>query len=239
MKVMLKTDFLVARSMLLQMVGICIFVGIVMCYFMGSTVAGCAAIAAMVPFMYLFSISALDEQNGWERFRLTLPLSRRQVVFGRYASVFVVTLGVAVFAALLGLIIAWVAGVLAPYLPDLHFEELTFEAAPPLAIFASTFLCSFVILMGSAVALPLIARFGMSKATRIAPLVVVIVLAFGVGFLGNAETSFDFMKTLEVWVDTGALGNLALVFVGVYLVGLIAYIVSAFVATKLYEQRQF
>lgn len=239
MKVMFKTDFLVARSMLLQMAVIGVLIGIIMIYATGSTVAGCAAIAAMVPFMYLFSIAALDEQNGWERFRLTLPLSRRQVILGRYASVFIVTLVVALLAALLGLAVAYVAGILAPWQPDLHFEELTFEAAPPLAIFASTFLCSFVILMGSAVALPLIARFGMSKATRIAPLVVVIVLAFGVGFLGNAETSFDFMKTLEVWVDTGALGNLALVFVGVYLVGLIAYIVSAFVATKLYEQRQF
>ena len=239
MKVMLKTDFLIARSMLLQMAGICIFVGIVMCYFMGSTVAGCAAIAAMVPFMYLFSISALDEQNGWERFRLTLPLSRRQVIFGRYASVFVVTLGVAVFAALLGLAVAYIAGILAPWQPELRFAELTFDAAPPLAIFASTLLCSFIILIGSAVALPLIARFGMSKATRIAPLIVVVVLAFSVGFLGSAETSFDFMTTIEQWVATGALSNLALLFAGVYLVGLIVYIASAFIATKLYEQRQF
>ena len=239
MKVMLKTDFLVARSMLAQLAVICVFVGAVMCYFMGSTVAGCAAIAAMVPFMYLFSAAALDEQNGWERFRLTLPLSRRQVIFGRYASVFVVTLSVAIFAALLGLAIAYVAGILAPWQPDLHFEKLVLHAAPPAAIFASTFLCSFVILCGSAVALPLIARFGMSKATRIAPLIVVIFLAFGVGFLGSAETSFDFMNIIEQWVTAGDLGNLALLFAAVYLVGLILYIISAFIAVKLYEQRQF
>ncbi len=86
MKAMIVSDFAVLRSALLQLVGICVVIALFMGYAMGTLVGGAAAIAAMPPFMLLFSLAATDEQNGWERFRLTLPLTRRQVVFGRYAS---------------------------------------------------------------------------------------------------------------------------------------------------------
>ena len=86
MKAMIVSDFAVLRSALLQLVGICVVIALFMGYAMGTLVGGAAAIAAMPPFMLLFSLAATDELNGWERFRLTLPLTRRQVVFGRYAS---------------------------------------------------------------------------------------------------------------------------------------------------------
>ena len=85
MKAMIVSDFAVLRSVLLQLLGICLVVALFMGYVMGA-VDTAAAIAAMVPFTGLFSLAAYDEQNNWERFRLTLPLTRRQVVFGRYAS---------------------------------------------------------------------------------------------------------------------------------------------------------
>ena len=86
MKAMIVSDFAVLRSALLQLLGICAIIALFMGYVMGA-VGTAAAIAAMVPFMGLFSLAAYDEQNNWERFRLTLPLTRRQVVFGRYASI--------------------------------------------------------------------------------------------------------------------------------------------------------
>ena len=82
MKAMIVSDFAVLRSALLQLLGICAIIALFMGYVMGA-VGTAAAIAAMVPFMGLFSLAAYDEQNNWERFRLTLPLTRRQVVFGR------------------------------------------------------------------------------------------------------------------------------------------------------------
>ena len=81
MKAMIVSDFAVLRSALLQLLGICLVIALFMGYVMGA-VGTAAAIAAMVPFMGLFSLAAYDEQNNWERFRLTLPLTRRQVVFG-------------------------------------------------------------------------------------------------------------------------------------------------------------
>jgi len=77
MKTMIVSDFAALRSALLQLVGICLVVSLFMSYVMGA-VGTSAAIGAMIPFMCLFSLAALDEQNGWERFRLTLPITRRQ-----------------------------------------------------------------------------------------------------------------------------------------------------------------
>lgn len=238
MKTMLISDLLVARNMLLQMAGICALVGVVMCYVMETTIGGICAITAMAPFMYLFSISSLDEQDGWERFRLTLPLNRRQVIFGRYASVFVVNIGFALFAIVLGLAIAAVSGLLANWQPDSQFSWLSFDSAPPAALLSAVVMVSFVILIGSAVALPLVARFGMTKATRFAPLVVVLILAFGLGFIGSSETSFDFINTIEFWMETGNTANLALLLAGLFVFCLVLYTISAFIAAKLYEKRE-
>ena len=101
MKAMIVSDFAVLRSALLQLLGICAIIALFMGYVMGA-VGTAAAIAAMVPFMGLFSLAAYDEQNNWERFRLTLPLTRRQVVFGRYASIALLTVGSLALALVLG-----------------------------------------------------------------------------------------------------------------------------------------
>ncbi|MEC4273128.1 ABC-2 transporter permease [Adlercreutzia sp. R25] len=239
MKTMMLSDLLVARSMLLQMLSICVFVGLVMCYAMDTTVGGIAAVAAMVPFMYLFTIAGMDEQNGWERFRLTLPVSRRQVVLGRYASVLLVVLATTVVAILLGLAVAAVASAIAGGQPDAPLAGLALDANPPAAIAASALAAALVILMGASVALPLIARFGMTKATRFAPLVVVLVLAVGVGLFGESIPALDLVTNLNTWLADGSWGAVAALVAGVVAGALAVYAASAFVAVKLYEQRAF
>ena len=118
MKAMIVSDFAVLRSVLLQLLGICLVIALFMGYVMGA-VGTAAAIAAMVPFTGLFSLAAYDEQNNWERFRLTLPLTRRQVGFGRYASIALLTVGSLALALVLGLGIAALAGLLpAEWLPE-------------------------------------------------------------------------------------------------------------------------
>lgn len=118
MKAMIVSDFAVLRSALLQLLGICLVIALFMGYVMGA-VGTAAAIAAMIPFTGLFSLAAYDEQNNWERFRLTLPLTRRQVVFGRYASIALLTVGSLALALVLGLGIAALAGLLpAEWLPE-------------------------------------------------------------------------------------------------------------------------
>ena len=238
MKTMLASDLLTARGSLLQLLGICAVIGVIMCYAMETTIGGVAAIAAMCPFMYLFTVAALDEQNGWERFRLTLPISRRQVVFGRYASLLVVTLATTVVAFAVGAVISFAAGALSDGQPDARLTLMSFEFNPPALIFASTALAALVILTACAVALPLIARFGMTKATRFVPLVFVMAIAAAVGFLGTDIPALDIFITLELWTETGNWGALAGAGAIVALAVLTLYMISAFVAAKLYEQRE-
>ena len=181
MKAMIVSDFAVLRSALLQLLGICAIIALFMGYVMGA-VGTAAAIAAMVPFMGLFSLAAYDEQNNWERFRLTLPLTRRQVVFGRYASIALLTVGFLALALALGLGIAALAGLLpAQWLP----ESLSPAENTPEMIVGSTIGGVSVVAIAMAVAMPVITRFGMTKAARIVPVIVVLVVAFAVAFFGS------------------------------------------------------
>lgn len=160
MKAMIVSDFAVLRSVLLQLLGICLVIALFMGYVMGA-VGTAAAIAAMVPFTGLFSLAAYDEQNNWERFRLTLPLTRRQVVFGRYASIALLTVGSLALALVLGLGIAALAGLLpAEWLP----ESLSPSENTPEMIVGSTVGGVSVVAIAMAVAMPVITRFGMTKA---------------------------------------------------------------------------
>ena len=181
MKAMIVSDFAVLRSVLLQLLGICLVIALFMGYVMGA-VGTAAAIAAMVPFTGLFSLAAYDEQNNWERFRLTLPLTRRQVVFGRYASIALLTVGSLALALVLGLGIAALAGLLpAEWLP----ESLSPSENTPEMIVGSTVGGVSVVAIAMAVAMPVITRFGMTKAARIVPIIVVLIVAFAVAFFGN------------------------------------------------------
>ena len=109
MKTMIVADFSTMRSALLQLVGICLIIAVFMGVVADTVVGAIAAITAMLPFMFLFSLAATDEQNGWERFRLTMPITRRQVVFGRYASLALLTVAAALFGLLLAAVIIGVA----------------------------------------------------------------------------------------------------------------------------------
>lgn len=236
MKAMIVTDFCTLRNALLQLVGICVIIALFMGYAMGTLIGAAAAIAAMPPFMLLFSLAATDEQNGWERFRLTLPLTRRQVVFGRYASLGIIAIGTIVFAlALSFLLLGVISFVPAGLLP----EGLTPADNPPAALVGSVVGAVGVITLGMAIALPLVFRFGMTRATRFVPVIVVIAVAAGIGFF-DANISFTsggFFSDLVLWLDTGNnyLFLAAALVAGVALV----YVASAFIAAKLYESREF
>lgn len=180
MKAMIVSDFAVLRSALLQLVGICVVIALFMGYAMGTLVGGAAAIAAMPPFMLLFSLAATDELNGWERFRLTLPLTRRQVVFGRYASLGLIAAATIAFSLALSFLLLGVISCMPgrAYCP----EGLTPADNPPAALVGSVVGAVGVITLGMAVTLPLIFRFGMTRATRLVPVVVVIAIAAGISF---------------------------------------------------------
>ena len=95
-----------------------------------------------------------------------------------------------------------------------------------------------IIMVAMAVALPLIMRFGMTKAARIVPLIVVVVIAGCVSFF-DADFLFanGMVRDLVTWLDTGS--NYLVAAVGALAAVAVLYVASALIAAKLYERREF
>ena len=234
MKTMIVADFSTMRSALLQLVGISLIIALFMGVIADTVVGPVAVIISMMPFMFLFSLAAVDEQNGWERFRLTMPITRRQVVFGRYASIALLTVATALFGLLLAAVIIGVATALPAGTAP---AGLTAEANPPAMIVGAAVGTVVVIAVGSSVALPLITRFGMTRGARIVPLVVVMAMVTAIGIIGDGASIDSALAGLAQWLDTG---NNYLVAVGATLaVVAVLYIASALLSAKLYEGREF
>lgn len=234
MSAMIRSDFITMKRYLGQLLAVCLVVVVAITAMTQSLVSGVAVFASTVPLMYLFSISAYDEMNGWERFRLTLPISRRQVAFGRYGSFLLVTASCAAVAVLLGLVVEGVLGLLPA---NAVVAGLSPAENPPRIIVDAALLAFSVILPTAALTLPLVMRFGMTKATRLLPAAIVMLLSLGIWLLGNSglfDQGLPFFTAIE---DDSSQGLALCIAAGAVALGL--YGASALVAARLYEQRQF
>lgn len=231
MKTMLMFDLLTAKKLARSQLLLGVVVALVLTVSTGSALCIMPIMALMLAYSVGFTLVAFDERNDWERFRLTLPLSRANVVQGRYATFVVMTLvglvlGVAVTAIVYGLSLA---------LPQTELFAGLFEGMDwqiVLGMVAASIAFSLALWL---VALPLVARFGMTKAVRYLPLIVVI----GVMLLLTGLKDFEapaFLLDFIAWVATPA-GTVA-VAAGTLIIMLVLYAVSATVAVKLYAKRE-
>ncbi|MCI8341556.1 MAG: ABC-2 transporter permease [Eggerthellaceae bacterium] len=228
MKAMVFSDLITARNSFGALLGITLFVSAFIAVGTDTLIAAVACMGAMVPFMYLFSISAYDEQGGWEQFRLTLPLTRRQVAYGRYASMLALTGCAMVLALAAGLLIGAVAGALpAGMVP----EGLLLGVTTPEMLVVAVVAVSLIILLSAAVTLPLIMRFGMTKGTRLVPVVMLLALSAVAGLLGTGLDTIGLDAVLTS-------GSIMMVMAVGAVVALSLYGASALLAARLYEQRE-
>lgn len=228
MKAMVFSDLITARNSFGALLGITLFVSAFIAVGTDTLIAAVACMGAMVPFMYLFSISAYDEQGGWEQFRLTLPLTRRQVAYGRDASMLALTGCAMVLALAAGLLIGAVAGALpAGMVP----EGLLLGVTTPEMLVVAVVAVSLIILLSAAVTLPLIMRFGMTKGTRLVPVVMLLALSAVAGLLGTGLDTIGLDAVLTS-------GSIMMVMAVGAVVALSLYGASALLAARLYEQRE-
>lgn len=66
--------------------------------------AGACAVSAMSPIIIMKSLAGYDNQNGWERYRATLPFSRKDIICARYLCIVVFSVVMACAAALLSIV---------------------------------------------------------------------------------------------------------------------------------------
>lgn len=228
MKAMVFSDLITARNSFGTLLGITLFVSAFIAVGTDTLIAAVACMGAMVPFMYLFSISAYDEQGGWEQFRLTLPLTRRQVAYGRYASMLAVTGCTTVLARAAGLLIGAGAGALPA---EMVSEGLLLGVTTPEMLAVAVVAVDLIILLSAAVTLPLIMRFGMTKGTRLVPVVMLLALSAVAGLLGTGVDAIGLDAVLTS-------GNIMAVMAVAAVVTLALYGASALLAAQLYERRE-
>ncbi len=85
----------------------------------------------------------------------------------------------------------------------------------------------------AALTLPLLMRFGMNKATRLLPLLVVVVAVLASVAIGNVSDGIDMMAVRTFLND-----HTVAIAIGGCVVSVVLYVVSAFIAARLYQARE-
>ena len=220
-------EMTIFRDYARQLVGLGLFVSLCIGLGMQTPLAMPATLTCMFFMMSAMGLAAYDQLNHWELFRLTLPLSRRDVVLGRYAAI--VTFG------LLGMVVGLVAALAATAvvsavgLPGEVGEAFAFD--PDMLGVMAVVTC-FTLLIGSVVAsvvTPLYFRLGQTRATQILPTVIVLLFVVPVVDMELVSAALEALDT-----PTG----MAVSCVVLIALSAVALAISAAISLKLYERRE-
>lgn len=139
MKGLIIKDFLIFKQQA-KVYALIIIVWLFMSFMQKDTMILCGMLSLTSVFITI-TVIAYDEKAGWEKFALTMPISRNNMIISRY----VFTLGIALIANIFGLIINFIV------IKDVDNSLISF-----LFFMAISFL-------GSSILLPLIIKFGTEK----------------------------------------------------------------------------
>lgn len=171
------------------------------------------------------SLAGFDNQNGWERYRATLPFSRKDIICARYLSIIVFSAVMACAAALLSIAsfpLFNSAGI--PLTGQIVFEIAIASAASMLISLMMVFLAQ-----------PLFFRFGHMEALRLS---VGLFALLGCGTMATLSSS----NPISNWLmsiaganpDPAVLGCLC---AGIAVLALALCAISCTVSTKVYRVR--
>lgn len=232
---MLKMEFTVFGQYLRQLAFSILFMAVCFTVGMGSTSMLPGTIFMMGMFSLSNSASHYDEQNDWAAFRLTMPVSRRDVVLGRYLFVLAGTLTVSLLVAVAACLLSWMGG--ASLLPEVVASVVRLDAD---MIRAGVFTLAFCSAMGfviASVSMPVFFKFGQTKATQWLPFIMMFLGVAPVmagGFMGEEaivpmQQALSFAETPE---------GLTSFTVGALIFGAVCYAVSALVSLRVYKARE-
>lgn len=233
MKAAFLCEFTTIRSTFAQLAIIYLIIGVVLGVAMESLVALTACIGAMTPFLLIFTLAGYDATNGWERFRACLPVSRGAIVASRYAIVLVATLAMIALSCILALAL----GALAPMLPlSASAAESLAEQADLSLLLISGLGGSGIVLLVSALVLPFLIRFGMNKAMRIVPVVVMLAILLAIASFSQLAELGAVAQLLHDTVENPA--SQPLVIAGTVVAVLAIYVISFLAAVRLYRSKE-
>lgn len=239
---MIKCDFACLRGVARNLAGTALFVAAILALAMGASGVLCAA-TIVIALSVVNRLMAYDEQNNWQAFRQALPLSRGQVVCGRYA-----TVALCVFASLLvGIAVALLTDLIISVVVSMHpglqlnswseLLDLSLRLRDLVELFVACGAAGVAVsFFGLALTLPFMFRFGFTKGTRYIPLVfVVLSLLVFLGMEGISSSGFDLASLAPLLENTGTIVGISL---GAVLVSLVVYGLSCLISLRLYTTRE-
>lgn len=231
---MMKMELAVLKKYLKQITFTMLIVIVCLVAGMGSLTSVPGVAFFTVTFSVSMSASAYDDQNGWGSYRLVMPVTRREVVQGRYALNLLLAIAAAAVAAVL--MTAFIALGSAVELPEFLANLAVWDNQQLEATLAASISCACIGLCMCSVTLPAYFKFGMTKATQYLPFIMLFlsVAPFLVlGVIGGPL--LDQVKgAIELAETTGGLGLIAFAALAI---SLAVYAASSFIAVRLYSAR--
>ena len=231
---MLKMELTVFGQYLRQLALTMVIMAVCFTIGMGSAARLPGIIFMMAMFSFTTSASHYDEQNDWAAFRLTMPVSRRDVVLGRYLFVVAVALAVSLLVTVVVCLLSWMGE--ASLLPELVANAVCLDAD---MIQTGVFTLAFCSAMGfviASVSMPVFFKFGQTKATQWLPFIMMflgVAPFMVVGFMGE-DAIMAMQQALSFAETPEGLTSFA---VGALLFGAVCYAVSALVSLRVYKAR--
>lgn len=185
--------------------------------------AGACAVSAMSPIIIMNSLAGYDNQNGWERYRATLPFSRKDIICARYLCIIAFSAVMACAAVLLNIIA----------LPFFDHTGILPTGQTVFEITIASAASMLISLMMVFLAQPLFFRFGHMEALRLS---VGLFALMGCGTMAMLSSS----NPISNWLmsiaganpDPAVLGYLC---AGIAVLALALCAISCTVSTKVYR----
>lgn len=241
MKRAFMSELAIVRTLIPSIAGVGLFIFVVLTLANASDgdsgmSAGACAVSAMSPIMIMSSLAGYDNQNGWERYRATLPFSRKDIICARYLCIIAFSAVMACAAVLLNIIALPFfdpTGILA--LPFFDHTGIPSTGQTVFEITIASAASMLISLMMVFLAQPLFFRFGHMEALRFS---VGLFALMGCGTMAMLSSS----NPISNWLmsiaganpDPAVLGGLC---AGIAVLALVLCAISCTVSTKVYRVR--
>lgn len=220
-------NFSIIKRLLAQYTLLYFVVGVFMGVLLKNVNIAIGVMCVVGPFLSAYILFSYDIHNGWERYCMVLPFGRKKYVLGRCLCILVCTILSTAVAALLGTCFVLAAPLFGASLSEFAVPD-TVAMAASIAVFSSA-----LILFSMTCSLPFLFRFGLNKAVRFVPVVMIFLAVLALA----AFSAFVDGETFDA--SWGFLLNSYVLFaVLVAACCLVLYAVSVGVSVKLFKARE-
>ena len=230
MKRAFMSELAIVRTLVPSIAGVGLFIFIVLTLANASDgdsgmSAGACAVSAMSPIMVMSSLAGFDNQNGWERYRATLPLSRKDIICARYLSIIVFSAVMACAAVLLNIIA----------LPILNNTGIPSTGQTIFEIAIASVASMLISLMIVFLAQPLFFRFGHMEALRLSAGLFALLGCLVMAALSSSNPISNWLMSIAgANPDSAVLGCLC---AGIAVLALVLCALSCAISIKVYRAR--